>query len=308
MTVYATNGVIGRQDRSMLRDTFGFLPLSERGIVAITGTDAVPFLDNLVTNALDRIATGEARFAALLSPQGKIAHEFFVLRTSQGFLLDTPRASLSDLVKRLTLYKLRAKVTIKDDSDTLLAAVSVLPPSGSHTAVFLDPRSAALGYRIIARDTTLRLNHNPDDDNAYRRNRIAQGVPEAGLDYAVGDTFPHEANYDRLNGVSFTKGCFVGQEVVARMQNKTVVRKRIAKVVGEASLETGAIVLHGTGEIGRVGSVDQTHGLAMIRLDRALEAAERGEALTAGGVRLTVDPAELVAYKAAVAARPVIDL
>jgi tRNA-modifying protein YgfZ len=292
----------------VLRDTFGFLPLPDRGVVAVTGVDAVPFLDNLITNAVDRIAPGEARFAALLSPQGKITHEFFAIRTAQGFLLDTNRANIADLIKRLSLYKLRAKVTIKDESDTLLAAVSDLNPAGSHAAVFPDPRDGNLGHRVIARDTTLSLNHDPNDVIAYRRRRIACGVPEAGVDYTLGDTFPHEANYDRLQGVSFKKGCFVGQEVVARMQNKTVVRRRIAKIASDTPLKTGAIVHHGAGEIGRVGTVVEITGLAMIRLDRALEASDKGETLTADGLKITVDPAELNAYRTAVASRPVIDL
>jgi len=140
---------------------------------------------------------------------------------------------------------------------------------------------------------------------AYDRHRIALGVPEAGRDYALGDTFPHEAGFDRLAGVSFTKGCFVGQEVVARMQHKTVVRKRVARIAaaGADAIATGADVKIGEAVIGRVGTVDGGRGLALLRLDRAVEAAAKGQQLTAGEVPIAVDEEMLSAYEAAAKAR-----
>jgi tRNA-modifying protein YgfZ len=285
---------------------FAFLPLLDRGVVSVTGVDAVSFLDNLATNALDDMKTGDAKFAALLTPQGKIQFEFFALRTTEGFLLETHKDKTAELVKRLTLYKLRAKVTIKDEAFVVAASPEI--SRDRLTPGFIDPRDAALGYRLLSRDTTLHLAYDAATAADYHRHRIAHGVPEAGLDYALGDTFPHEANYDRLHGVSFSKGCFVGQEVVSRMQNKTVVRKRVVKVTGVAALTAGAPVLVGEAEIGRIGSVDGVQGLAMLRLDRALEAADIGQTLSAGGVALRVDAEALAAYKKSVADKPVIDL
>jgi folate-binding protein YgfZ len=113
-------------------------------------------------------------------------------------------------------------------------------------------------------------------------------VPEGGKDYAFGETFPHEADLDQLGGVSFTKGCFVGQEVVSRMQNRASIRKRIVPVVGAAPLTTGAEVAAGAAVIGTIGSVAGTHGLALVRLDRAAEAAAKGDSLTAGGVAIAL--------------------
>src|SRR5690606_12924518 len=134
--------------------------------------------------------------------------------------------------------------------------------------------------------------------------RIALGVPEGGKDYVLGETFPHEADLDLLNGVSFTKGCFVGQEVVARMKHRGTVRKRVVPVEGEAPLVSGASVTAGGVEIGRVGSTAGTLGLALIRLDRAAETRARGEPLVAGGIaiglRQTPWSGELVPGAAAV--------
>ncbi len=290
----------------MPSQAFAVLPFLDRGVLSVIGVDAVSFLDNLATNALADMKPGDARFAALLTPQGKIQFEFFALRTADGFLLETQKAKMAQLTKRLTLYKLRAKVTIKDEA--YVVATALEPSKDRLSPCFVDPRDGALGYRQLSRDTTLHLAYDAATAADYQRHRIALGVPEAGLDYALGDTFPHEANYDRLHGVSFSKGCFVGQEVVSRMQNKTVVRKRIIKITGDAALTTGDPVLIGDAEIGRVGSVDGTHGLAMLRLDRALEAAAQGQTLVAGGVYVTADPAAIAAYQQSIADKPVIDL
>ena len=142
----------------------------------------------------------------------------------------------------------------------------------------------------------------------YERRRVALGVPEAPADYALGDTFPHEANLDRLGGISFTKGCFIGQEVTARMQNKSVVRKRIVRVSAAEPLMTGADVTIGSAAIGRIGSVAGSEALAMLRLDRAAEAQDKGLTPTAEGVAITVEAESLAAYRKSVAERPTVDL
>jgi hypothetical protein len=297
--------------------------LADRGIVAVTGPDAVAFLDNLATNALDALEEGDARFAALLTPQGKILFEFFAVRTEAGFLLDTHRDRAAEFAKRLALYKLRAKVEITDRSDRSAVAVVWWTPPGAQPssftysarvlASFADTRNPRLGLRLLleADGGTPPLSDlsgaSMSHESHYAAHRVAIGVPEGGRDYALGDTFPHEANYDRLGGVSFTKGCFVGQEVVARMQNKSVVRKRVVSVTGDA-LAPGAAVLDGAATIGTVGSVDGGRGLALVRLDRADEAIASSRALCVAGRAVTIDADALARYRAAIAAKPLIDL
>ncbi len=270
--------------------------LTDRALVAVVGADAVTFLDNLVTADVATVPVGRARFAGLLSPQGKILFEFFALRSESGFILDTPASQAADLIKRLSLYRLRAKVTITESG----RGVVVAPVRGA--GGYADPRDERLGFRdpgesLVTADTT-----------RYHAHRIGLGIPEGGRDYPFGDTYPHEANYDQLSGVSFTKGCFVGQEVVARMQNKTVVRKRVVKITASAPLVEGTAIKLGDADIGRVGSVDGTRGLALLRLDRAIEAAASARTLTAGSATVEPDSEALARYAQSVAQRPVVDL
>jgi tRNA-modifying protein YgfZ len=292
----------------MTQAAFDVCCLPERGVVAIEGVDAVTFLDNLATNALDAIAVGDARFAGLLTPQGKILFEFFAVRTSDGFLLDVSRDAAPALCKRLTLYKLRAKIAIVDRSEDLRVLVSPQAFEASLGNGFRDPRDPELGFRLVSSDPSVGARCDAEALGRYHQHRIGLGIPDGGLDYPLGDTFPHEANYDLLNGVSFSKGCYVGQEVVSRMQNKTVVRKRIVKVAGAQALLAGSAILVGSAEIGRLGTVTGNHGLAMLRLDRVAEALAKGDPLAAGGVTLTADPIALARYAKSVADKPVIDL
>ena len=280
--------------------------LADRGVVSLSGGDVVDFLDNIATNDLSNVPTGEARFAGLLTPQGKILFEFFALRTEDGWLLETPADRVGDLIKRLTLYKLRAKVTIADVSADFGVAVAWGPmqPAIDGGWMYADPRHGDLGWRILApRDGLAHLPGEAVPESRYHERRVELGIAEGGYDYVLGDTFPHEANYDRQHGVSFTKGCFVGQEVVARMQNKSVVRKRVTLVTGTESLQTGAEIRIGAAVIGALGTVAGPHGLALLRLDRAVEAADKGEPLVAGTSTIIADTTTLDRYRAGVAAR-----
>ena len=280
--------------------------LPDRGVVSLSGTDAADFLDNIVTNDLSGIRVGGARFAGLLTPQGKILFEFFALRTEEGFLLETRADRAAYLLKRLTMYKLRAKITLADVSPDYGVASAWGPeaPSIEDGWCYADPRDPDLGWRLMVPRAKLEsLPGQVVSEALYHERRVALGVAEGGFDYALGDTFPHEANYDRLHGVSFTKGCFVGQEVVARMQNKTVVRKRVTLVTGAEPLTTGAEIKIGAAVIGTIGSVAGSHGLALLRIDRAAEAADKGEPLTAGAATIVVDTAALDRYRASAAAR-----
>lgn len=273
--------------------------LPDRGVVAVTGPDARKLLQGLLTNDLTLLDTQAAIHAGLLSPQGKILFEFFVVRTDDGVLLDVARDTAADLVKRLTLYKLRASVTIKDVSDdyAVLALWGANACSSGETAgtvSYADPRHADLGLRILAEarfasDIASATNGMPADAADYHAHRIELGVPEGGKDYAFGDAFAHEALFDQLHGVSFSKGCYVGQEIVSRMEHRGTARRRIVPVLAAGgALQPGAAIMAGDAEIGRVGSVAGSRGLAAVRLDRADEFAAKGVPLTAGEATVTV--------------------
>ncbi|MBN8912029.1 MAG: folate-binding protein YgfZ [Rhizobiales bacterium] len=279
--------------------------LEDRGVVSVTGADAEKFLGGLITNDMalleaERPDGPPALYAALLSPQGKILFDFLVVRTADGFLLDVVRDKAGELVKRLSLYKLRAAVEIRDVSAdyVVVAAWGPAPVStgeivGAH--VFADPRYAPLGLRVLAEAHTAgavlaAIGGTTVASDAYHAHRIGLGVPEGGRDFAFGDTFPHEALLDQLHGVSFTKGCFVGQEVVSRMQHRATVRKRVVAVNAEVPMPSGPLpVLMGDVEIGRLGSVAGARGLALLRLDRVADARRDGVPVTAADVALSVE-------------------
>ena len=274
---------------------FSYAQLTDRGAVSVVGPDAEKLLQGLVTNDLPQ-AAGEATFAGLLSPQGKILFDFFIVRTADGFLLDVARDKAAELAKRLTLYRLRSNVQIADRSDDLSIAVGwdieadADQPPPWIVASFRDPRLMGLGRRVISDAAQTPVNSGSTaSEAAYHTHRIALGVPEGGRDYAYGDTFPHEALFDQIHGVSFDKGCYVGQEIVSRMQHRGTARKRIVRVTGQRALpESGTEILAGTVAIGALGSIDGSHGLGLVRLDRAAEFKAKGVDLTAGGVLLTL--------------------
>lgn len=283
--------------------------LADRGVVRVSGEDAGKLLQGVITGDMERLSEQPAIHAALLTPQGKILFDFFVVRVADGFLLETAADRTADLAKRLAMYKLRAKVEIGDVSADyrVLVLWGEAPGSAGDAAAtvsFEDPRLPALGLRVLAEARSLWDDAAATDGTAatpedYHAHRIALGVPEGGKDYAFGDVFPHEADLDQLAGVSFTKGCFVGQEVVSRMQNRATVRKRIVPVTGGAPLRPGAEINAGAATIGTVGSAAGNEALALVRLDRAAEAAAKGEKLTAGGVAITLRKPEWARFELA---------
>jgi folate-binding protein YgfZ len=255
------------------------LTLDDRGVVRVAGADAAHFLQNLVTNDVDGLEIGALRFAALLTPQGKILFDFLIHRRGeQEFWLDVAAAKAAELAKRLAIYRLRANIEISDESERL--AVTVGQEAGSP-----DPRAPLGARRIVPRAEA------PPADAAalaaYEARRIAAGVPEGSKDFAYGDAFPHDVNMDLLNGVDFKKGCYVGQEVVSRMRHRGEIRRRAVRVVAdEAPLESGASIVDGELPVGVVGTVAGGEALAVIRVDRAEEAERAGRPLTAAGRRL----------------------
>ncbi len=265
--------------------------LADRGVVRVTGDDAAKLLDNLITADLERLDKEPALFGGLLTPQGKILFDFFVVKTADGFLLETARDKAPDLAKRLTFYKLRAKAVIADASDSyeVFAAWGGEPPELAGVIAFPDPRNAELGWRLIApAGTEAASSQRFESDSRYHQHRVAIGVPEGGRDYVLGDTFPHEALFDQISGVNFDKGCYVGQEVVSRMQHRSTARKRVVPIESTADIAAGSEVKVGEAVIGMVGSSNGTRALALVRLDRVGEAIGKGQPVTAGGTEITV--------------------
>ena len=218
-----------------------------------------------------------------------------------GFLIDAPRPLAKTLSDKLGFYKLRAKVTVENLSDSLgvLAAWDGEPAIKPDLA-FADPRNDGLGWRILVPEELKQkvadlIGAELVDSEAYEAHRIASGAPRGGLDFMYGDAFPHETNMDRLNGIDFDKGCYVGQEVVSRMQHRGTARTRTVKVIlDDFSPETGLPVMAGDKPVGTMGSTAGKLGLALIRTDRVSDALDAGVKLTAGGLPIRIaEPDEL---------------
>lgn len=278
--------------------------LSDRGVLRVIGADAHKFLQGVITNNLDKTNDGAAIHTGLLSPQGKILFDFFVMADGDGFLIDGPKGVLTELAKRLGFYRLRAQVDIAEEPRYRVAAVWGGTPSLPDGAVaFADPRLAELGLRVLLPEGTAGagLSCAETGEDAYHARRIALGVPEGGRDYVFGDTFPHEALFDQLHGVDFKKGCFVGQEVVSRMEHRGSTRKRVVPVEGDAPLKSGEEIKAGDLPLGTIGSVNGVHGLALLRLDRAEDATAKGKTLKAGDVTLALHRPAFAAFEVPVA-------
>lgn len=275
--------------------------LPDRGVVKVAGDTARTFLNGLLTNDMAKVAPGTPCFAALLTPQGKIIVDFIVAEAPAadggGFFLDVPRALAPELVAKLNFYKLRAKVMVEDLSEGL--GVLAVWDGQSHDIgetdyglCYPDPRLPALGARImlpphLAAEAAADLGAKLTDADTYEAHRIALGIPRGGHDFIYGDTFPHEADMDQLRGVDFHKGCYVGQEVVSRVEHRATARSRVVPIAyDEFSPVAGLPVMAGDKQIGQLGSTAQGRGLALLRLDRVADALKSGTPLTAGGIEI----------------------
>lgn len=225
----------------------------DRHVLRLSGENVTDWLSGLVTNTLEN----EINFAALLTPQGKIIADFFVVKDDDGWLIDTPSKFGQGLKKRLTMYKLRAPIEITETEHSVHAIWD-----GTGDEGLKDPRSPALGRRLYME--SLAPTSSAEDYDAHR---LALGIPDSQWDFDTAEVFPATANMDFLCGVDFKKGCFVGQEVVSRMYRKTQVKKRLRGFRYDGTLKDEDIKA-GTRTAGQVLHRNNGLGMAMIRHDR----------------------------------------
>ncbi len=262
--------------------------LKNRTILALTGKDVWDFLQNLITNDMKLVNESQCLYAALLTAQGKFLHDFIIIKQGETFLIDCTTERKGDLIRRLTLYKLRSDVTLTETANQVFA----LYGDGAHKTANLpakagavnqsgddlylvDPRNANLGVRIITASDFNASEAIPaateKDEASYEAHRLHLGIPEGGQDIIPEKNFLLEANFEELNGVSFNKGCYVGQELTARTKHRAKIKKRLLRVLFDGSLEPGeAITLDGR-EIAVVRSFANGQGIALVRLENLPE-------------------------------------
>ena len=271
--------------------------LPDRGVVKVAGDEARKFLNGLLTTDIDKVTPHRAAYAALLTPQGKIIVDMIVTAAPAedggGFFLDCPRALAKALNDRLNFYKLRAKILVEDLSETLgVMAVWGDTRATEYGLCYADPRLPELGMRCmlpphLAAEAAADLGAPLTDAKAYEAHRIGLGAPRGGLDFNYNDAFPHEADMDQLNGIDFDKGCYVGQEVVSRVEHRGTARKRVVPVAyADYAPEAGVPVKVGDTDVGVMGSSAKGRGLAMLHLSRVGEALAAGQPILSGGIAL----------------------
>jgi hypothetical protein len=251
--------------------------LEDRAVIAVTGADARSFLQGLITNDVERLGVGKGVYAALLTPQGKILFDFFLVEGDGAILIDCAAVSRDALIKRLSMYKLRAKVTI-EPRDQLAVLAEWDGEHARYAIAYHDPRLAALGTRaIIARGE---MHKDLPSASTYHHHRLSLGVPEAA-DFGSDRMFALDADLDELHAVDFTKGCYIGQELTARMKHRGTARKRLVALETADALPAAETAIKAQGrDIGEIASVYGHKGFALIRLDRLDEAG--ASPLTAG--------------------------
>ncbi|MBE7638546.1 folate-binding protein [Sneathiella sp. P13V-1] len=270
-----------------------YAKLDDRSLLKISGDDRTDFLQNLISNDLGQLSADKAIYSALLTPQGKFLFDFFLMDFGDYLLLDCEKSRSADLIKRLTMYKLRSAVEIEDISDALSVfgifdknpGSDITPPDNLDGKLVADPRLSALGYRLYTSGSS--IDHLEEaDEGAYRHHRFALGVPEGSEDIQPEKNFLLEANFEELNGVSFSKGCYIGQELTARTKFRAKIKKRLFKFEYDGDLSAGDLISSNEKEIAKVVSFSKPYGLAMTRLD-AFGSLSPTPELSPAGLRLT---------------------
>jgi len=279
-----------------------FVMLDDRGILAVSGPDRRPFLQGLVSNDVEKVGPTSARYAALLTAQGKYLHDFMMVEAGESIWLEAEAARLADLKRRLSMYRLRAKVSLDERLDLAVAAIfgadtiailglpsepGATRPSGSGV-VFVDPRLAPLGARAIllreeARAFLADAGIAEAGSDSYDRLRLSLGVPDGSRDLVLEKSILLEAGFDELNGVDWQKGCYIGQELTARTKYRGLVKKRLMPVQIEGPPPPpGTIVTMDGREVGEMRSSRDGLGLAVLRI----EPVHEGKTLAAGDATL----------------------
>lgn len=251
-----------------------WMPAESRATVRVAGAEAESFLQDLVTNDLSKLGPDALLYAALLTPQGKYLFDFFIRREGEVFLLDVAADRAAALVQRLSMYRLRRKVEIAEAGVPVALFWGGEPPAGA----LADPRDPALGFRLYGLPRPEGANEGSQAD--YDALRVARLVPESGAELIPDETYILEAGFERLRGVDFRKGCYVGQEVTARMKHKTELKKGLVRVAVEGEAAPGTPVEAEGKPAGTLHTVAGGEGLAHLRFDRA-----EGE-MQAGAARL----------------------
>ena len=259
--------------------------LENRGLISIIGEDAKEYLQNIITNDINKVSRSSTIFSALLSPQGKYLFDFFVIKNDRGYLLDCDGNSVKSLIDNLSKYKIRSKIEIKDMSSSYVVGIihyenfkmiqkelnkQAFTLHFRESPIFVDPRDSDLGARIISPLEKLyltikKLNLKIVENNSYIKKAFLKGIPVEGLMSLQNQLFGLEINFEKLNAIDFKKGCYVGQENTARMKLKNKIRKQLMSIKTEKSVKIGDEIKYNDNVIGKI-LIDKPYPFALIKL------------------------------------------
>lgn len=286
-----------------------YTQLPTRGVIEVTGEDRVEFLQGLVSNDVTKATSNRAIYAALLTAQGRYLFDFFIIARGDALYIDTEAARLPDLQRRLSIYKLRAKVALSNASERFAVVAAWgegttqafgLDDAGAAKefaggVAYIDPRLAVLGARFLVprdkRDAPAQAGFVASDADTYDRHRLALGVPDGTRDLAPEKALPMESGFDELNAIDWQKGCYMGQELTARMKYRALVKKRLLPVTIEGAIDGGAVapgtaITQNGNDAGEMLSTRGGRGLALLRLEAVEAAQSNGGGLMAGAARI----------------------
>ena len=285
--------------------------LDDRALVRVGGEDAREFLQNIITNDVTRVSNSRTIWAALLSPQGKYLHDFFIIAVNDALMLDCEKARVGDLMDRLQRYKLRSKIEITQVTEDWTLAALMGTDADANALVgfegqggpfasgvcYVDPRYGGMGARALiprgAMSELLAAGFEQVEPGIHDHTRLCLGIPDGSRDLTVDKALPMENGFDALNGIDWDKGCYVGQEMTARMRYRATVRRQLLPVAIEGPApEPGTPIMLGEREAGEMHSSAQDIGLALLRIDAMASLNSEGfngdgDRLTASGTTLT---------------------
>jgi folate-binding protein YgfZ len=268
----------------------GFVRLPNRGFLRLSGPDRLTFLQGLVSNDVNKVATGQAVYSCLLTPQGKFLHDFFLIADGESLLIECEADRRADLAQRLKVYKLRSKIEIAEAEFTVFAVFG-LAALTTGAIIYSDPRSPALGTRMLLPPSP-EADVSPIPFDIYDRLRVTEAVPDGSRDMEVGKAILLENNIDLLNGVAWDKGCYTGQELTARTRYRGLIKKRLVPVrIAGTVPPVGTPLIENGSEVGEMRSANGNVGLALLRLERLRQSAP----IEIDGAVLTPEPTPALA-------------
>lgn len=259
--------------------------LSNRGVLKITGKDSAAFLQGLISNDINKASSTTFIYAMLLSPQGRFLYDFFILKILDGYLLDCPKDSVQEIIKKLQMYKLRSEVTVEDLSDSY----SVLASNKQLNNYYIDPRTELIGYRAILQNQ----GNASSDMSEYEIKRIKNLLPDAEKDFIYNKSFPLEYGANNLNAIDYKKGCYVGQEVTARTNYRGVVRKKLLSFSSKQPIEKGIEIRDKENKIGTTLGMFRDYGLCLLNIEDYEKCSMTKPTFLAGEIKITIKDASI---------------